>query len=353
MWATQGLNLYVLTRLHWRPDWPVEKIMAEYYEAFGAAKNDVRRYFEYWETQTQRAAKELADLQREDAGAQLFGNWTNLHQAIGRLYTPENYATGARLLAAAHLAVADDATARQRIEFLQSGLEDARLVALASVANEEFKRTKDDEKLIAAIGVLDRARAQTAQRFPQAVNMDLAAWMENRDWNRAVYSAINSAAGGSTPVARLPLEWRLRWDENKIGEREAWFANGGDETLWQAVNVNAPWEKQAVGKAWRDAHGGVDYNGWAWYRVRFNVDAKWRNKKLTLLFGAVDEAATIYLNGRKIGTHPFINPNDWQTPFIVEASEAIKFDGENELVVLVEDSAGAGGVWKPVWLIAP
>jgi hypothetical protein len=353
MWATQGPNIYVLSRLHTRPDWPVEKILAEYYGAFGAGKTQVQKYFDYWQAQTTRAGKEMQAMKAQATGAQLFSGWAGLHQVIGKIYTPENYAAAARFLEAAHAATRDDKTAQKRVEFLQAGLEDARLVAKTNRANDEFKRTTKNESFVAALGELDRHRAQMAQKFPNALNLDLAAWMENRDWNRAVYSAINSALRSGDIVAELPSEWRLRWDEDKVGQRESWFQNPGADTLWQPVSIDAPWEEQKVGKDWKAAHADKDYDGLAWYRVRFKVDPKWRGKKLALLFGAVDEAATVYLNGQKAGEHPYINPNDWQTPFQIDVTKFVDFESENELMVLVEDNSGAGGVWKPVWLISP
>lgn len=353
MWSTQGPSLYVLSRLHWRPDWPVEKILDEYYSLFGPAKADVRRYFDFWDKQTQSAARAAQSASTQEGGTQLFGGWAEFHRNTTTLFKAADYQTAAGFLEAAHIATGSDAQARQRVEFLQSGLEDARLVLGAVLAQEEFKRTTKDESLIAAIGTLDRHRVATAQKFPNALNLDLAAWMENRVWNRAVYSAINSALENGTIVSQLPREWRLRWDEKKEGTAQQWFQTPGDDTQWHPVRVDAPWEAQPVGAAWRQANNNTDYNGLAWYRVRFNVDEKWHGQKLALLFGAVDESATVYLNGKKVGERPFVNPNDWQVPFTMDVGDALRFDGENELMVLVEDTAGAGGVWKPVWLVSP
>ena len=353
MWSTQGPSLYVLSRLHWRPDWTVEKILDEYYSLFGPARTDVQRYFAFWEKHTQDAARSVQAASAQDSGALLFGGWAEFHRNTAQIFKPADYQAAAVFLNAAAAAAGTDDMARQRVEFLQSGLEDARLVHLAVQANEEFKRTTKDENLIAAIGTLDRHRVQMAQKFPNFLNLDLAAWMENRVWNRAVYSAINIALENGTIVSQLPREWRLRWDEKKEGTAQQWFQNPGDDTQWHPVRVDAPWEAQSAGKAWRAVNENKDYDGLAWYRVRFKVDEKWRGQKLALLFGAVDESATVYLNGQKVGARPFVNPNDWQVPFTMDVGDALRFDGENELMVLVEDTAGAGGVWKPVWLVAP
>ncbi len=351
MWATQGPNLYTLSRLHTRPDWPVEKILSEYYGAFGAGKDDVKQYFEYWEAQTKRAAIAMESA-TQGSGTQLFSGWAGLHNVIGKIYAPQNYAAAARFLESAYSATRDDKSAQMRVAFLQNGLEDARLVAKTNRANDEFKSTSNNENFLAALGELDRHREQMAKQFPNALNLDLAAWME-RDWNRAVYAEINKALEQGAIALTLPVQWQLRWDDNKIGERDGWFLHPGTDDLWQPVQTNAPWESQKVGQDWKAAHADKDYDGLAWYRVRFKVDPKWRGKKLALLFGAVDEAATVYLNGQKAGEHPYVNPNDWETPFQIDVTQYVDFANENELMVLVEDNSGAGGVWKPVWLISP
>ncbi len=44
------------------------------------------------------------------------------------------------------------------------------------------------------------------------------------------------------------------------------------------------------------------------------------------------------------------NPDSWREPFEVDITEVIRFDRPNILAVRVEDRAGAGGIWRPVWV---
>jgi hypothetical protein len=39
-------------------------------------------------------------------------------------------------------------------------------------------------------------------------------------------------------------------------------------------------------------------------------------------------------------------------PFTLDIREAVRVDAPNTVVVLVEDRAGLGGVWKPVLLVS-
>ena len=66
-----------------------------------------------------------------------------------------------------------------------------------------------------------------------------------------------------------------------------------------------------------------------------------------LAFGAVDESAWVWLNGKYIGKHD-IGPDGWKVPFWLDVTREIRFGGENLLAVRVKDTEKAGGIWKPV-----
>lgn len=341
MWATHGPNIYLLTRLQWHPDWPHDRILDEYYEAFGPAAEQVRAYWEYWERISDERGKLVPELAAE---WEVPSSWADFVRICGFVFTAEHYAQAARLLAAAREAAAGDERALARLEFLAAGLEDARLTAEAARAWARVRETGDEAALVAAVQALDRHRAEVVAPLG-ALNVDQCAWAENRSWDRPLYAALEKAK----LVASLPLQWLLRWDPERVGRDERWFAQPGPDEQWLPVRTDAPWERQEVGKAWEAEHG-APYDGWAWYRISFEVpeDAP---SRLALLFGAVDESAWVWLNGEAIGEHPFVEPNDWKTPFVLDITRRVRRGTRNELVVLVEDNTGAGGVWKPVYLV--
>ncbi|HEY7330930.1 MAG TPA: DUF4838 domain-containing protein, partial [Gemmataceae bacterium] len=60
-WATQGLNYYVVARLHWNPEQDVSAIVDDYCQAgFGPAAKSVRRYFDGLEALLDEAASKKA-----------------------------------------------------------------------------------------------------------------------------------------------------------------------------------------------------------------------------------------------------------------------------------------------------
>ena len=99
-----------------------------------------------------------------------------------------------------------------------------------------------------------------------------------------------------------------------------------------------------------------------WYRRSFDATRR-SDKRLILNFEAVDYRCEAFVNGKSVGTHVGGN-----TPFSLDVTGAIK-DGENELVVRVEDATEeyqlrgkqvinargiwytqVSGIWQTVWL---
>jgi hypothetical protein len=67
----------------------------------------------------------------------------------------------------------------------------------------------------------------------------------------------------------------------------------------------------------------------------------------------VDESCWVYVNGKLAGTHLFAKKDDWKTPFLIRIDPFVDWSKPDQLVnVRVEDKAGAGGIWKPVAVVA-
>jgi beta-galactosidase/beta-glucuronidase len=102
-----------------------------------------------------------------------------------------------------------------------------------------------------------------------------------------------------------------------------------------------------------------------WYRRSFTVPEKWAGQRVLLHFGAVDWEATVWVNGKKLGVH-----RGGYDPFSFDITEALKKDGEQEVIVGVWDPTDKGtqprgkqvskpegiyytpvtGIWQTVWI---
>ena len=140
-------------------------------------------------------------------------------------------------------------------------------------------------------------------------------------------------------VKSVPLSlegWRFRVDPMANGHEKGFFKEAFDDSRWKKLKIGA-WEEQ----------GYPGYDGIAWYRLRFHMPEKIDSEAVELAFGAVDESAWVWLNGVYIGQHD-IGPNGWNRPFALDVTKEIRWNAENLLVVRVEDTTNAGGIWKPV-----
>lgn len=107
---------------------------------------------------------------------------------------------------------------------------------------------------------------------------------------------------------------------------------------------------------------GVKRNGEInlWYRRNFNIPREWSGKNVLLHFGAVDHFTTVFVNGKKVGSH-----TGGYDAFTFDISDFLR-SGENILVVGAYDpndgktacgknsSRGdytfTSGIWQTVWL---
>ena len=134
-------------------------------------------------------------------------------------------------------------------------------------------------------------------------------------------------------------DWRFSLDENNQGHLNNWFKTDFDDSAWKTIPIAVTWE---------DA--GFKYDGLAWYRKSFKAPSKPEKfNAVELHFESVDECAWVWLNGIYIGQHD-LGTSGWQTPFSLDITKEIKWDADNVIVVRILDTAGAGGIYKPVHL---
>ena len=97
-----------------------------------------------------------------------------------------------------------------------------------------------------------------------------------------------------------------------------------------------------------------------WYKRQFTIPDSWKDKHVLLNFGAVDRIASVFVNGKKVGTH-----TGGYNAFSFDITDFLK-KGDNELVVGAydpNDGKAAGGkngprgdytytsgIWQTVWM---
>src|SRR5579859_704944 len=86
--------------------------------------------------------------------------------------------------------------------------------------------------------------------------------------------------------------WWFQLDRDNVGEKNEWF-NG----LPSARTI-------AVPCSWNDLFDDAsDYLGTAWYLHESWIPANWKGQRIFAYFGSVNYAASVWLNGQRIGNH--------------------------------------------------
>jgi hypothetical protein len=91
---------------------------------------------------------------------------------------------------------------------------------------------------------------------------------------------------------------------------------------------------------------------YGWYRIKVDIPNSAKSKKLFLAFGAVDEAAYVYVNGKLAGFHDIDPHKGYIERFIVDVTRSIKPGEINSIAIKVKNMYGVGGIWRGVKLIS-
>jgi beta-galactosidase len=100
--------------------------------------------------------------------------------------------------------------------------------------------------------------------------------------------------------------------------------------------------------------GGYVKTGTGLYTKRFFISPSAKGKKISLHFDGAYMCASATLNGRDIGGHVY-----GYTPFELDITDCVDFKGENELIVMIDNSRQPGSRWysgsgitRDVWIEA-
>lgn len=172
----------------------------------------------------------------------------------------------------------------------------------------------------------------------------VTAWISSNDHLK---DQITELKAGTT-VVPFSEKWQFATDPADTGVTKKWYTANFDDSQWKKVQ---PYNDQG----WGPEIG--KYDGYGWYRGKLpalpdNTTVKY----LYLYFGAVDEQAWIYLNGKKIAEHTTESTGKsihqlWEIPFIVDITRLVDRNRPNTLVVRVHNETRQGGIWRPTSLI--
>jgi cephalosporin-C deacetylase-like acetyl esterase len=148
-----------------------------------------------------------------------------------------------------------------------------------------------------------------------------------------------------------------KWIDDMLNLEEGWVCHTGDDETWADPDLDdANWKPIEVGKSWEQAGLG-DYDGFAWYRLRFRMPTSLKNdadfqtySALKLRLGKIDDVDRTWFNGDAIGETGSFPPDfsgayDTVREYKVPA-DLIHWDEDNVIAVRVYDHDGAGGMYE-------
>jgi hypothetical protein len=133
----------------------------------------------------------------------------------------------------------------------------------------------------------------------------------------------------------------------QTGDNKSWKTPDFNDEAWKTINVPATWESQ----------GYEDYDGYAWYRLRFDLPLNFNSGDLYLSLGKIDDIDDVYLNGEHIGNVYDLRKKSWMgaqstgwewtmpRTYKIRAG-LLNRNGSNTLAVRVYDGQGLGGVYE-------
>jgi beta-galactosidase len=160
----------------------------------------------------------------------------------------------------------------------------------------------------------------------------------------AVFTFVVSAPfiwAATSPPPRQVLAADSGW-RFLLGDPGGAEAPSFADASWRTLELPHDWsiEGRPDKNNLSGAGGGFFPAGIGWYRRTFSAPADWKGKRVSVEFDGVYKDATVYLNGHKLGTHPY-----GYTSFMLDLTPRLNFLGANVLAVRVDNSAQPNSRW--------
>ncbi len=146
--------------------------------------------------------------------------------------------------------------------------------------------------------------------------------------------------------------------ENGINLVGTWKFRTGDDPEWKEVKYNdEDWADLIVPGYWEN-QGYPDYDGFAWYRKTVFVPEKYKEERLILVMGKIDDVDEVYINGKLIGSTGNPETKDMGDNYqklrgYYLSTDDLKYGDQNLIAVRVYDGFRDGGIYEgPVMIVS-
>lgn len=142
-----------------------------------------------------------------------------------------------------------------------------------------------------------------------------------------------SVGAALAQVIDLRGDWKFQ-----IGDNHAWASRDLNDRNWESIEVPSVWEDEGY-------HG---YDGFAWYRTKFDGRKLSKGSMYYINLGFIDDADEAYVNGELIGFSGKCAPK-FKTAYNMERKyhlpmDLIDYSHENTIAIRVFDGMHRGGI---------
>lgn len=326
-WLSENPSAYIGVKLLWDHEADVDALLADFYRRYyGPASAPMRDYHELVE-----AAVRDSD-----------------HHTGSSLDMPHVYTAPVRRLARGHLGRAARLAGRRGV----AGIYARRVAAVIESLDYlesflEMIAARDRHDYATAVAALERTHA-FIERFRNEYDHPMltrnASPYLDRFFGNIVREAYQRTVTGGELAAALEDRWDFQLDPQRIGEELGWWEPGVRGGNWGTINAwSTSWSNQGLRY----------YRGDAWYRQAVFIPGRFAGRRLKIWVGAVDERATVWVNGRRLGDSPV----GAFRSFEFDATAAVRPGAENLVVIRagnhISQEVGTGGLLAPVFFHAP
>jgi hypothetical protein len=131
----------------------------------------------------------------------------------------------------------------------------------------------------------------------------------------------------------------------KTGNNNEWRYPEFDDKEWKTIPVPSEWENE----------GYDDYDGYAWYRIKFKLSRSYGDGVYYLSLGKIDDVDDVYLNGRFIGSVYDLKKDgdyrrsgwEYNARRLYKIPEGLlSLNGTNTIAIRVYDGQQRGGIYE-------
>ena len=330
--------LYLAARMLWDADQDPAAILDEFYHLYyRSAEEPMRDYLGALEAAARRNRDHTVgaswEMYTPELLAELRGHLDGAAEEARGSLVKERVERAALDLQATTLFV--QAARTQAASLAAPSDETDRATKEAIAAAEEFLNSIADRDIVAETVLLNRlAEMRNGQPAGGASSPSVSATTQPGYDDASTFGDLWDAY---EDLGSLPTEgWLFRTDPRDGGEASGWHQPGFNDSRWQLIRIADWWEPQLGA-----------YDGVAWYRRSIDLPAG----ATCLWFGAVDESAWVYLDGKLIGAHDE-GESGWDRRFRIDLPREVGL-GRHVLAVKVLDRALKGGIWKSVKMARP